>query len=64
MKRLLVAAGMILLLTGCDSEKEVTPVSDLPADHKVELQAPEEDAWADDANDAAFQMMMTTIILG
>lgn len=41
MERLLVAAGMILLLTGCASEKEVTPVSELPADHKVELQEPE-----------------------
>ncbi|WP_186326979.1 lipoprotein [Bacillus cereus] len=46
MKRLLVAAGMILLLAGCASEKEVTPVSELPADHKVELQAPDDDsAW-------------------
>ncbi|HFK1452846.1 TPA: hypothetical protein ACGXMV_004152 [Bacillus pacificus] len=64
MKKLLVAAGMILLLTGCASDKEVTPVSEIPADHKVELQEPKEDTWADDANDAAFQMMMTTIILG
>ncbi|MFA2603656.1 hypothetical protein ABR763_01140 [Bacillus cereus] len=62
MRKLLVAAGMILILTGCASENEVTTVSELPADHKVELQEPESSSgvWTDDpALDAALWSAMT-----
>lgn len=63
MKKLLIAVGVMTLLSGCvHADTEMMP--DDTQQQRIEKQQQRDQDTYDDALDIANQMMMTTVILG